>query len=178
VKSAAIARNYAEALLALGEQANQLEEFAGLMDTVAAAVSTSPEVEAVLMSPNVPKAQKARLIGAALAGAPRPFVLFVQAVVRKGRQAFLAEIAREYGALVDTRFNRVRASVIVAREPNEGLRALIRERLSQAFNKQVLETYVVTPSILGGAIVKVGDKVYDGSVRRRLARLRRQLLAR
>ncbi|HEX5633947.1 MAG TPA: ATP synthase F1 subunit delta [Gemmatimonadales bacterium] len=178
MKSVAIARNYAEALFALGEQANQLEEFAGLMDTVAAAVSTSPEVEAVLMSPNVPKGQKARLVGAALAGAPKPFVLFVQTVVRKGRQAFLADIAREYGALVDTKFNRVRASVIVAREPSEGLRTLIRERLSQAFSKQVLETYVVTPSILGGAIVKVGDKVYDGSVRRRLARLRRQLLAR
>lgn len=177
MRSVAIARNYAEALFDLGERAGKLEEYAGLMDSVAAAVAATPEVESVLMSPRVPKGLKAQLIGRALHDAPRDFVRFVQAVVRRGRQAFLGDIAREFGALVDVKFNRVRASVIVAREPNEGLRRLVIERLTKAFNKEVLATYIVSPSILGGAVVKVGDRVFDGSVRRRLGHLRRQLLA-
>jgi F-type H+-transporting ATPase subunit delta len=178
VRNAAIARNYAEALFTLGERAGLLEAYAGLLDSVAAAVATTPEVEAVLMSPRVPKALKVQLVGRALQDAPREFVRFVEAVVRRGRQAFLGDIAHEYGALVDAKFNRVRASIVVAREPNEALRALMRERLARAFNKDVLATYVVSPAILGGAVVKVGDRVFDGSVRRRLAQLRRQLLAR
>ena len=178
MRNAAIARNYAEALFTLGERAGALESYAALLESVAAAVETTPEVEAVLMSPRVPKSLKATLIGGALRDVPREFVLFIQGIVRRGRQAFLGDIAREYGSLVDARFNRVRAAVIVAREPNEALRGMIRERLAKAFNKEVLATYVVSPSILGGAVVKVGDRVFDGSVRRRVAQLRRQLLSR
>jgi len=50
--------------------------------------------------------------------------------------------------------------------------------LSRALGKQVITVFGVDPQILGGAVVRVGERVYDGSVRRRLTRLRRQLLAR
>jgi len=105
-------------------------------------------------------------------------VRFIQAVVRRGRQQYFADIAREYGALVDTKFNRLRAAVSLAREPNEALRESIRAGLSQAFGKEVYPTFFVDPTLLGGTIVKVGDRIFDGSIRRRMASLRRQLLTR
>lgn len=178
MRPAGVARNYAEALFELGSAKGQLEEFAGLIEAVAAAVAASPEVEAVLVSPRVPKATKAALVGKALAGAPREFVLFVQAVVKRGRQTWFTEIAHEYGALVDAKFNRLRASVLVARQPDAALQQQVTEQLRAVFRKDVLATFLVEPAILGGAIVKVGDRVYDGSVRRRLTRMRRSLLAR
>ena len=178
MKAIAISRNYAETLFALGDKSGQLELYAGLVESLAAAIDSSPQVEAVLMSPNVPKAKKAALIGEALAGAPREFVHFAQAVVRRGRQGWFGDIAREYGALVDVRFNRLRAAVTVAREPDGALRESIRAELSRVFGKEVLPTFVVEPGILGGTVVKVGDRIYDGSIRRKLGRLRRQLLSR
>jgi F0F1-type ATP synthase delta subunit len=125
-------------LFTLGDKSGRLEEYAGLLEALAAAIDHSPQVEAVLMSPNVPKAKKAALIGDALAGAPRDFVLFAQAVVRRGRQGWFGDIAREYGALVDVRFNRLRAAVTVAREPDARLRESIRAELSRVFGKEVL----------------------------------------
>ena len=178
MKAVGISRNYAEALFTLGDKSGRLEEYAGLLEALAAAIDHSPQVEAVLMSPNVPKAKKAALVGDALAGAPRDFVLFAQAVVRRGRQGWFGDIAREYGALVDVRFNRLRAAVTVAREPDARLRESIRAELSRVFGKEVLPTFVVEPAILGGTVVKVGDRIFDGSIRRKLGRLRRQLLAR
>jgi len=178
LKAVGISRNYAEALFSLGDKGGRLEEYAGLLEALAAAIDHSPQVEAVLMSPNVPKAKKAALIGDALAGAPRDFVLFAQAVVRRGRQGWFGDIAREYGALVDVRFNRLRAAVTVAREPDARLRESIRAELSRVFGKEVLPTFVVEPAILGGTVVKVGDRIFDGSIRRKLGRLRRQLLTR
>jgi F-type H+-transporting ATPase subunit delta len=178
LKAVGISRNYAEALFTLGDKSGRLEEYAGLLEALAAAIDHSPQVEAVLMSPNVPKAKKAALVGDALAGAPREFVLFAQAVVRRGRQGWFGDIAREYGALVDVRFNRLRAAVTVAREPDARLRESIRAELSRVFGKEVLPTFVVEPAILGGTVVKVGDRIFDGSIRRKLGRLRRQLLAR
>jgi F-type H+-transporting ATPase subunit delta len=178
LRNPAIARNYAEALFELSASTGRAEEYAGLIEAVAMAIATSPEIELVLMSPRVPKARKVELVGQALRAAPAEFVRFVQAVVKRGRQLYFGDIAREYGALVDARFNRVRAVVSLAREPNDALRESIRAELSRAFGKEVLPTFFVDPSLLGGTVVKVGDRIFAGSLRRKMASLRRQLLTR
>jgi F-type H+-transporting ATPase subunit delta len=173
-----IARNYAEALFELGERGGQTERYADLIDAVAAAVETAPEVQGVLMSPRVPKSEKSRILAAALQDAPRQFVLFLQALVKRSRQQLLREIAGEYHALLDIKFNRVRAGVTLARSADEALKKSIQERLSQQLGKEVLASFSVDPEILGGAVVRVGERIHDGSVRRRMTRLRRQLVSR
>ena len=171
-----VARNYAEVLFDIAGRSGQPERYADLIDAVAAAVQTIPRVQAVLMSPRIPKSEKARFLGAALKDTPRDFVLWLQALVKRGRQGILREVASEYLALVDEKMNRVRASVTLARQPDEKLRKTIEENLGHQLDKQVIATYLVEPDILGGAIIRVGDRVLDGSVRRRMTKLRRQLL--
>jgi F-type H+-transporting ATPase subunit delta len=178
VSAATIARNYAEALFDLAESSGQPDRFAELIDAVAAAVDTTPEVQAVLMSPRVPKSAKARLLNAALGGAPREFVLFLQALVKRGRQGLLREIAAEYLALLDIKHNRVRAGVTLARPADESLKREIQTALSRQLGKEVIAAFHVDPGILGGTVVRVAERIHDGSVRRRVTKLRRQLLAR
>jgi F-type H+-transporting ATPase subunit delta len=178
LRNETVARNYAEALFELGQRAGSAERYADLIDAVAAAVETTPRVEAVLMSPRVPKSEKSRILGAAMKDAPRDFVLFLQALVKRGRHKILREIAHEYMALLDQELKRVRAGVTLARKPDEKLRRTIEELLSRQMEKQVIAAYSVDPEILGGAIIRVGERVLDGSLRRRMTRLRRQLLAR
>jgi F-type H+-transporting ATPase subunit delta len=172
-----IARNYAEALFELGERSGQTQLYADLIDAVAAAVETTPQVQAVLMSPRVPKSEKSRLLGAALKDVPREFVLFLQALIKRGRQQLLGEIAAEYHTLLDVKFNRVRAGVTLARPADESLKKTIQDRLSQQLGKEVLASFSVDPEILGGTVVRVGERIHDGSTRRRMTRLRRQLLS-
>jgi F-type H+-transporting ATPase subunit delta len=178
VRGQGVARNYAEALFALGEKSGRTEEYGALLDAVAHGIAAAPSVEAVLMSPRVTKAAKADLLARALSGAPREFVLFLTAVVRRGRQGLLSVMSSEYQALVDQKLNRVRAAVTVARPVDEALRQQIAARLSEVIGKQVLPHFHEDPGILGGIIVRVGDRVFDGSVRRKMTLLRRQLLAR
>ena len=176
MRAETIARNYAEALFALGEKSGQSELYADLLDGVAAAIEAEPTVQGVLMSPRVTKAAKAKLLEAALPDTPREFVLFLQAVVKRGRQALFRAIATEYLGLLDIKLNRVRAGVTLAREPNEAVRQAIASGLQAAFKKDVIPSYRVDAEILGGLVVRVGDRVYDGSVRRQMLRLRRQLV--
>jgi len=68
------------------------------------------------------------------------------------------------------------ARVTVARETDEAGRAEIATQLSRMFGKQVVPHVSVDPSIMGGVVVHVGDTVLDGSVRKRLASLRRKML--
>jgi F-type H+-transporting ATPase subunit delta len=178
LRNETVARNYAEALFELGQRAGAVERYADLIDAVAAAVETTPRVEAVLMSPRVPKAEKARILGEAMKDGPRDFVLFLQALVKRGRHRLLREIAHEYMELLDEKLDRVRAGVTLARKPDEKLQRTIQELLSRRLEKQVIASYSVDPEILGGAIIRVGDRVLDGSLRRRMTKLRRQLLSR
>lgn len=178
MRSESVAANYAEALFALGEQSGGTERYAGLLEAVAGAVEELPLARAVMMSPRVTKAAKAEILARALPDAPREFVLWLQAVVKRGRQGLFSQIALAYRDLLDARLNRVRATVMVAREPDAGLREALAAALSQVVGKEVLAQFVVDADLLGGVIVRVNDRVYDGSVRRRLTRLKRHLLAR
>jgi len=177
VRPVTVARNYAETLFELGERTGQAPLFGNLIDAVAGVVETTPAIGDLLMSPRVPKTEKSRLLGAGLTGAPREFVLFLQAVVRRGRGQLLREIANQYAALLDVKFNRLRAGVTLARVPDEAFRRSMEAGLSKAFGKEVIASFSADPQLLGGAIVRVGERVYDGSVRRRLTRLRRQLVS-
>jgi len=177
VRPVTVARNYAETLFELGERTGQAPLFGNLIDAVAGVVETTPAIGDLLMSPRVPKSEKSRLLGAGLTGAPREFVLFLQAVVRRGRGQLLREIANQYATLLDVKFNRLRAGVTLARVPDEALRRSMEAGLSEAFGKEVIASFSADPQLLGGAIVRVGERIYDGSVRRRLTRLRRQLVS-
>lgn len=178
MRAESVAANYAEALFALGEQGGQAERYAGLIQAVADAVAGLPEARAVLMSPKVTKAAKAEILARALAGAPQEFVHFLQAVVKRGRQGLFSEIAAAYRDLLDERFNRVRATVMLAREADATIRQNLEQALREVVGKEVIAEYLVEPELLGGVVVRINDRVYDGSVRRRLTRLRRQLLSR
>lgn len=171
-----VARNYAEALFTLGERSGRSAEYADLLDALAAAIAGSPRAQAALASPKVPKPVKVKVLTGALAPAPEEFRHFVAAVVRRGRQALFGEISQAYLDLLDRKLNRVRPVVTVAREPDEALRTLIKTEMEERWKQEVLPIYVVDPEILGGVVIRLGDRVLDSSVRRRLVRLRRQLL--
>ena len=173
-----VARNYAETLLALAEPAHAVEPWAAMIDAVAEGIRLAPEAEAVLMSPKVTKAAKAQLLASALPKAPKEFVRFLQAVVKRGRQGLFREIADEYLKLVDLKLDRVRARVVLAREADGAEQKAIAKALTDALGKEAIATFATDATLLGGALVRVGDRVYDGSVKRRMLTLRRALLSR
>jgi F-type H+-transporting ATPase subunit delta len=179
VKSTTIARNYAQALFLAAEApgGKESERYGHLLDGVAGAVQADERIAVALESPRVAKTTKAELLARALGDvAPREFVRFLEAVVRRGRQGLLGEIAHEYQGLLDLKLNRVHAGVTLAAEPDDRLKRQIVERLTTAIGKGVRAHFRADQGILGGVIVRVGDRIFDGSVRRKLATLRRRML--
>lgn len=171
MKSVTVARNYAEALFAAGAK------YGGLLDAVAGAIQADDRIATVLESPRVSKAAKGQILERALKGeAPREFVRFLQAVVRRGRQGLLPEIAQEYQVLLDVKLNRVHAGVTLSDEPDARTQKQVVERLTKALGREVRAYFRSDPKILGGVVVRVGDRIFDGSVRRRLTALQRRML--
>jgi F-type H+-transporting ATPase subunit delta len=177
VKESLVARNYAEALVAVAVQEDAVERFGALLDTVAGVVQADPTVHAVLMSPRVAKAAKQHLMAQALRDvAPASFVRFLQAVIQRGRQGLFHAMAAAYQDLADVHFNRTHASVVTAHAVDAQLAKTITDRLTTAVGKTVVPHFRTDPAILGGVVVRVGDRAFDGSVRRRIQVLRNRML--
>lgn len=177
MKSATVARNYAEALFTAAGAKRQTERFGALMDAVAGAAQADERIAAVLESPRVAKSVKTKLLGDALSDvAPREFVNFLQAVVRRGRQGLLTEIAAEYQTLLDVSVNRVHAGVTLVKDADTAIQKDVVKRLEKALGKDVRAHFRTDKQILGGVVVRVGDRVYDGSLRRRLMILKRKMM--
>lgn len=178
MRDSTIARNYAAALLELARRAEDTAGWGRLIQDVADGMRQNATLTRFLESPRISEAQKCDVLFEALGDrVPRHFLRFLQAVVRKRRQMLIPEIAQEYQDLLDVDENRVHANVTVARKISEADEDGIAGHLSRVLGKRVVTHMNVNPEILGGVIVKVGDTVMDGSVRRRLATLRGRMLA-
>ena len=177
MRAETIARNYAEALFSVGERDGQTERYAEVLESLAGAIAADPHIAIALDSPRVPKDTKADILARALSGhTTDTFIRFLRAVVKRNRQGLFGTIAQQYHALVDIKFNRVHAGVTMARMPNAEMQRAIADELSRALKQEVIPHFREDSSLLGGVLVRIGDRVMDGSVRRRMARLRKQML--
>jgi F-type H+-transporting ATPase subunit delta len=177
VRETTVARSYAEALFELGERHGQQEAFAAAIDELTAVLDEEPLFRLFLESPKVEPEERKRVLRMAFEGRVPPlFLNFLLVVLDKGRQRLLGEIAREYRATLDERLGRLHVQVTLAREPDEKTEREIATELSEILGRTVIPHVRVNPEILGGVVVRYGDRVLDGSLRRRLAALRRRLL--
>jgi F-type H+-transporting ATPase subunit delta len=178
MRETTIARNYAETLLALARKAGDLRGWGGMISDVANAMRADRRLRIFLESPRIDAAEKSRILAKAFQDRmPRLFVRYLQALIAHRRQMLIPQIAREYLDLVDAVENRMHANVTVAREPDAETRTVVARELSRSFEKEVVPHFAVDPRVLGGLVVRAGDTVLDGSVRRRLERLRDRMVA-
>ena len=108
--------------------------------------------------------------------APKQVINFVLITIDKRRQTLLREISEEYSLLLDNHLGREHVEVTVARPLDDTTANVVSEQLSKMLGRQAIPHIRVKPEILGGLVVRTGDMIYDGSVRRRLEGLRRRLL--
>jgi len=172
-----IGRNYAEALLVLAQKNGDIEQWGELLDAIATAMREDQTLRTFLESPKLAATHKIEILEKALGQkVPRLFLRYIETVIHKRRQMLIPAIATEYQALIDESENRLHANVTVAREPAEPEKDALARQLSRLFGKRVVPHISQNPAILGGVIVRVGDTVMDGSVRKRLSVLKQRML--
>jgi F-type H+-transporting ATPase subunit delta len=169
------ARRYAEAAFEVATRDGTVQAWRDELQASVARVGVEPALS-VLANPSIPIDQRSAALTALLTDTVSPPVLnLIQLLLRRGRIDGLARVAGEFGRLDDRRQGLTHATVTSAAKltPDE-LRELT-QRLEQSTGGHVALDTQVDPSLLGGLIVRVGDRLIDGSVRGRLERLRNQL---
>lgn len=172
-----VARNYAEALFALAERHEGLDVFGRGMDVVTELLDQNPSFRVFLETPRVDAADKKAVLGKAFGDAlPKQLVNFLLVTIDKRRQRLLGAIARSFRALVDEHEGRAHVEVTVARPLDDDTTEMLTRRLSAFLGAQAIPHVRVRPEIIGGMVVRTGDTIYDGSIRKRLSGMRRQLM--
>jgi F-type H+-transporting ATPase subunit delta len=177
VRDVTVARSYAETLFELARRNDALEAYGAAMETVASVLEEHPKARLFLETPRIDDEDKKNAVRKAFADElPKHVVNFVLVTIDKRRQRLLREIAQQYHALLDEHLGREHVQVTVARPVDEETRGVIAGKLSGVLGKEVILHVRVQPEIVGGLVVRTGDTIYDGSVRRRLETMRRRLL--
>lgn len=176
VQGESVARNYAEALLTLARKAEDAAGWGGMLRQVAGAMRADVTLSRFLESPRISADAKSMVLSKALTDrVPRLFLRFLEQLVKNRRQMLIPTIADEYDTLLDASEGIVHARVTVARATSDEDTAMIAQRLSKIVGKTVVPHVDIDPSIIGGVVVRMGDTVMDGSVRRKLGKLRRRM---
>jgi len=172
----ALARRYAKALFALAKEARVLESTAAELDRVAT-LAEEPTVGSVLRSPLLSPQQRHALAETVarelqVSDLQKRFVFLLADHQRLGE---LSAIRDEFQHLLDDDLGRVRVVIrsAVALTPRQQTDLIAT--FSRLTDKQVISTVAVDPDLLGGVLVEVEGKVYDGSVRTQLSRLAKEL---
>ncbi|MBX6312172.1 MAG: ATP synthase F1 subunit delta [Isosphaeraceae bacterium] len=176
--TAEVARSYAEALLNAASRDGQAEAVLGELEELREdLLRPFPRFAELLASPSLPAQDKDRMLVETLEGRAHPLVLrFLRVLNRHGRLALLDPILRRARELWDRRQNRIPVEVRSAVPLDEAQQAALRERLAQMTGAHPVIHLTVDPSLLGGLVVQVGDRLYDVSVRTRLEQLRHRLV--
>ena len=176
-QSGKLARNYAEALLNAAEEAGQAESVVEDLEAIEADVlGPNPRVAEVLGASWVRPEAKDRILVEAFGDRAQPTVVnFLRVLNRHGRLDLLGPITLEARALWDRRQNRRPVTVRSAVPLDDDRREALRGRLARLAGATPIVRHEVDPSLIGGLVVRIGDDVYDGSVRNRLEQLRRQI---
>jgi F-type H+-transporting ATPase subunit delta len=177
VSRAAVPRTYAETLLELAARDGAEEAWLDILAEVVGLYHTADEFRAFVQTPRIPITAKREVIRSAFGGRyPETFVRFLLVVLEKRRQGILPQIEQAYRELLNERTGRVQASVTLTVDPDPQLREEIQDSLSRVLGRQVMADFKRDRRLVGGMIVRVKDRVLDGSLRRRMQLLRRSLI--
>jgi len=171
-----VARRYARALLEIGREMKVVEQITSDVELLRAAISESRQLKLFLASPIVNHDRKKSVINELFRPRIGDLVYrFVTLLIDKGREALIEEIVVQYQLLLDDMMGIVRANVRGAYQLGPEELAGIEKKLTKVTRKDVHAAFSVDRKLIGGFIAKIGDTVYDGSLRRQLELLRLQL---
>jgi F-type H+-transporting ATPase subunit delta len=177
MRSSAAARRYARALFSLARDDGAIESARGELRRTASLLEAAPELHAALFRPLHPVAERRavlRAIGARL-GLSRSVGNFLLYLIDQRRLVDFDAIQAEYERLADEAAGKLQADVVSASPLREDQRERLRRALAARAGRDVDLALRIDADLIGGAIVRVGGLVFDGSLRTQLAELRDNL---
>jgi F-type H+-transporting ATPase subunit delta len=172
-----IAKKYAKALLEAGLKDGNYETLGQDLNKMADLLKENKELRVALWSPAFPKPTRkaiGRKIGERL-GLATTTLKFIELLIQKKRMDLFFEITKVYRDLGDEVAGRTRATLVIPRELPSDYVQEIKNQMESLTGKEVILSLEKNPSLIGGFLTKIGNVVYDGSLKAQMAKLQETL---
>jgi F-type H+-transporting ATPase subunit delta len=165
------ARAFADVVLGNRLDAQKVLQEARLLSAM---VADNRELRQVWEAPSISAEQKRGVLDAIVAqyGISKPVRNFVAVLIDHRRVHFLTSVVEQFEKELNARLGFAEADITIAHDLAEDERRNLEQQVEKVTGKRVLARYSKDPSILGGAIVRVGSTIYDGSVQGQLERIK------
>ena len=171
------AKRYARALYEAAARQNAVWDVEQQFKTIAEALEHTPDIKAFLGSPKIETSRKIAVLKDTLSGRISELLMnAVELLIERGRHAELAAVYQAYSKIAGDASGQARAVVYTARPLNDAELAAIAEQFGKLTGKMIRAEQEVDPSLIGGVRVRIGDRLYDGSLSGKLARLEKELI--
>jgi F-type H+-transporting ATPase subunit delta len=173
-----LSRRYAKAMFDIGSQQGDLTKLGQDIRSLAKAMNESKELQSVLTNPALRRADRRRVVDGLLQsiGVQTASRNMVYILLEGERLANVPGISRALDEMIEAKAGRVTAEVTSAKPLDPSQLSQINAALEKLSGKKVSVTTRQDPELLGGVVAKVGDTVYDGSLRTQLRTLRDELI--
>jgi F-type H+-transporting ATPase subunit delta len=172
------AMSYARSLLDLANEKKQGEALGQELRQINEILDQNPGFQEILANPSIGVEERERLLERIFRNNVSPLVFSTLGVMNQhGRLGFLPQMAGAYDAMLGAQLGKVEVDLTVVNKLTGEQLNRARELLSAALKREVVIHEYENPDILGGVIVRVGDKLIDASVKYQLSAIREQLLA-
>ncbi len=168
------ARRYAQAVFEIALERKELEQWQSDLEKITALMA-DPAIEAVMENPKLVFGDKVKLIAERLQKVSPLALNLVRLLVARGLLNMIDEITGEYKRLMDSYYGIEQAEVTTAIPLNDEDKLKVAKYLGDVVGKKVVLKSSVDPGLVGGIVARIRDKLLDGSVRSKLAALKKEL---
>jgi F-type H+-transporting ATPase subunit delta len=168
---------YARALIELANERNITQPIADDLHGLKQLITDNPSFRSYLNDPSIGEAECAEMLDKIFAGRLPPLLEhFMEVLSAKGKLGHLDQIADAYDQLLEEQKGKIEVDVTVAHELSSAELEDVRQKVSSALKKDAVVKQIVDDSIIGGMVLRVQDKLIDGSVKSQLQKMKEQLL--
>lgn len=171
-----VSKRYALALFETGLELDKVDQFKEEINAVSNVLIEENDFKKVLNHPKVSKDEKKEILNHVFGGKVSEEILnFLYVIVDKRREMYIEEISEYFDFLYNEEKNIALATVVTAIPMDESTQNRLKEKLSKELNKNVVLKNLVDESIIGGAILKIDNKIIDGTVKGQLESIEKNL---
>lgn len=175
-REAAVAKRYAKALFELAREQGVVSEVEKQLEALVLGFEEEPAIKTFLDSPDIVLDKKLEVLRA-IAGERVAAVLqhTLELIVVRGRQSTISHLYDAYVRIAGEAVGEARALVYTAKELSQQELDAVAVQMGELTRKKIIPKQIVNPSLLGGLQVRIGDRLYDGSLSGKLDRLQKTL---
>ena len=177
MKNLAIARRYAKALLLIGKEDGQTEQYRQELENIAQLMEQEKQLADTIANPLYKHGERKQVLQKVIekANVSKVMFAFLLLLFEKGRIGFIGSINDFYQMMADELKGVARASLVSASELTADTIEKIRTALTKKTGKEVVLEVTQDPGLIGGIVTRIGDLVLDGSIKTQLLNMRETL---